>query len=215
MRHRRLRAGESQVARAGRVGISPGYMSQIEHGMVPEAAILERFAEALGDDPADWLAAANYDQPGAPPEAPSAVSDSAGAYAPRPSDASLPVAGVLRAAAMVDAQEESGEIFPCLQEHAALADYVVRVEGYSMFPALQPGDYIAVSKSGGPEIGDIVVARRGDETVVKRVAERRGRRLVLRSDNPDYPALEGEDITILGVVVWQHRPAEAIRRARG
>jgi len=62
LRENRLRVGDSQVERAGRLGISPSYLSQMEHGIVPEKAVVERLATTLGDDPAEWLAAAGYAQ---------------------------------------------------------------------------------------------------------------------------------------------------------
>ena len=215
VREQRLRAGESQVERSGRLGISPAYLSQIEHGVVPEKAILERLAAALDEDAEEWLQAAGEasaphpepaDQPG--------IRETGRTYTPVPSDTSLPVAGMLRAGSMVDAQEDPGETFPCLQEHAAQADYVVRVEGWSMFPELKPGDYVAVRKTTTAQVGDIVVARQGDQTLIKRLAGRRGRQLRLTSDNPEHEPLEGQDIQIIGVVVWQHRPAGALRAGR-
>ncbi len=164
-----------------------------------------KLARAFGGDLADW-----FRDCGEPML--EAVAETTGVYIPRPSDTSLPVTGSLRADRTVEAEEDQGEAFPCLAEHAAVADYVVRVEGYSMYPELKLGDYVAIKRTHSAQIGDIVVAQHNGDTFIKRLAERRGRRLVLRSDNPEYPMLEGDDINIIGVVVWQHRPAEAIRR---
>lgn len=59
------------------------------------------------------------------------------------------------------------------------------VRGESMAPTLRPGDRLLVSYRRTPRIGDVVVARFGDGTlVVKRVAERRTTGWWLLSDDP-------------------------------
>ncbi len=81
-----------------------------------------------------------------------------------------------------------------------------------MTPKLEPGDFVAVRKGATPVPGDIVVARRGDETMVKRFVRRTREGVLLRSDNPEYGDLQGRDIEILGVVVWKHSTQESLRQ---
>ncbi len=173
---------------------------------------VERLADALGESRETWRRASGYEQAPSSSSRDGAYSEVSGAYVPRPSDARLPVAGVLRAGEVSMAAEEQAEYFPCLAEHAAMADYVVRIEGWSMTPRLQPGDYVAVRKGAAPVAGDIVVARRGDDTYVKRFVRRTRDGVLLRSDNPEYGEMHGRDIEILGVVVWKHSPQESLRQ---
>ena len=51
--------------------------------------------------------------------------------------------------------------------------FPVRVEGPSMLPTLKPGDVLAVRppRHGEPHTGQLVVLRRGDIEIVKRVTE--------------------------------------------
>jgi len=84
--------------------------------------------------------------------------------------------------------------------------YCLRVRGRSMEPLLMEGDVIAVRRQPDAENGQVVVvglpgeADAGDFTV-KRLA-RRGDRLVLKAENPSYPALAPEGpVRIEGIVV--------------
>lgn len=111
------------------------------------------------------------------------------------------------------AEEVEGEYIPALPEHAAQADYAVRIEGTSMAPQIQPGDYLAIKLGRTPVAGDVVVARRGDDLYVKRFVRRtRSEGVLLRSDNEEYPDISGRDIEVIGVVVWRHSPEESLRR---
>ena len=49
--------------------------------------------------------------------------------------------------------------------------FPVRVEGHSMLPTLRPGDLLAVRplRADEPRVGQLVVVRRGDIEIVKRV----------------------------------------------
>jgi len=193
---------------AGRLEISPSYLSQIEHGLVPERAVLERLAAAAGENADEWVQAAGYETT---PDDPPLIREASESYQARPSDAQLPLAGILKGGSMIHAEEEPGEVFPCLQEHAAQADYVVRIEGDSLYPLVLPGDYVAVRKTSSASPGDIVVARLGDETLVKRYVGRQSGKIMLESVNPVYPPIDAGEAEIIGVVVWQHRPKATFR----
>ncbi len=194
-----------------RAGVSAAYISNwINYGKVPSRSLVRRVARNLGESEEEWLTAAGYRV--APLTYVEGGSEVSSAYIPTPSEARLPVAGTLRAAEVTMAAEDREEYFPCLPEHAAVADFVVRIEGYSMQPALIPGEFLAVRKSASPVAGDVVLARRGDTVYVKRFIRRTREGVLLRSDNADYEDLEGRDVQIIGVGVWKHTPSETLRR---
>jgi SOS-response transcriptional repressor LexA len=101
---------------------------------------------------------------------------------------------------------------------------MVVVRGRSMLPGLRPGDRLVVRQGRTPRVGDVVLARLRDGTVVvKRVAERRPAGWWLLSDN----AAEGlgdsrahgavPDADVWGVAVLRAWPRPRIlgRRAPG
>ena len=77
----------------------------------------------------------------------------------------------------------AGELF------APRADYLLKVRGNSMTGVgILDGDLLAVHKTAEARSGQIVVARLGDEVTVKRL-KRKGGRIELVAENPDYPAI--------------------------
>lgn len=69
-------------------------------------------------------------------------------------------------------------------------DYALRVSGDSMTGAgIEHGDLLLVHHTPEARPGQIVVARIDDEVTVKRY-RRRGRNIVLASENPDYPDIQ-------------------------
>ena len=88
---------------------------------------------------------------------------------------------------------------------------IVRVEGDSMAPTLNPGDDILVDLDDCEErLRDgIYVLRVDDALVVKRLAlNPRGRRLTIQSDNPAYPDWPDcglDEISCIGRVIWSGR----------
>ncbi|MCC7121540.1 MAG: transcriptional repressor LexA [Gammaproteobacteria bacterium] len=70
------------------------------------------------------------------------------------------------------------------------ADYLLRVDGMSMRDAgIRHGDLLAVHATATADNGRIVVARLDDEVTVKRF-RRRGQRVSLLPENPDFAPLE-------------------------
>ena len=70
------------------------------------------------------------------------------------------------------------------------ADYLLRVRGMSMRDAgILDGDLLAVHRTPEARSGQIVVARLGDEVTVKRY-RRRGDRVTLLPENPDFAPIE-------------------------
>jgi repressor LexA len=103
----------------------------------------------------------------------------------------LPLVGRVAAGAPVLAQEhiEAGFRFdPALfQPHA---DYLLRVRGMSMRDAgIFDGDLLAVHRSAEVDDGQVVVARVDEEVTVKRL-ERRGGRVRLLPENPEFAPIE-------------------------
>ena len=88
---------------------------------------------------------------------------------------------------------------------------IVRVEGDSMAPTLNPGDDIMVDLDDcGERLRDgIYVLRAEDALVVKRLALNPvGRRVTVQSDNPaypDWPDCSLDSINCIGRVIWTGR----------
>jgi phage repressor protein C with HTH and peptisase S24 domain len=88
---------------------------------------------------------------------------------------------------------------------------VVRVEGDSMSPTLNPGDDILVDLDDRAErLRDgIYVLRVDDALIVKRLAlNPLGRRVTIQSDNPAYPDWPDcglDEINCIGRVIWSGR----------
>lgn len=60
-------------------------------------------------------------------------------------------------------------------------------KGYSMWPTLVPGrDVVRLVRCPSPQIGDIVLARRGDNAVLHRIIEIRDGEYILRGDSNLY-----------------------------
>ena len=87
---------------------------------------------------------------------------------------------------------------------------VVRVEGESMGPRLQPGDIVLVDRSRTVvKDGKVYVIRNGDQLRIKRLFWRYDGELIIRSDNPDpiyrdeiVPKDVVENLYIIGEVIW-------------
>lgn len=88
---------------------------------------------------------------------------------------------------------------------------IIRVEGDSMSPTLNPGDDILVDLGDcGDRIRDGIYVLRVDEAVVvKRIATNpMRRRITVQSDNPaypDWPDCEMDSINCVGRVIWAGR----------
>lgn len=88
---------------------------------------------------------------------------------------------------------------------------IVRVEGDSMIPTLNPGDDVLVDLNDcGDRLRDgIYVLRIDDSLVVKRVAlNPLGRRVTIQSDNPAYPDWPDcglDEFDCVGRVIWAGR----------
>ncbi|GAA5183792.1 transcriptional repressor LexA [Niveibacterium umoris] len=116
----------------------------------------------------------------------------------------LPVVGRVAAGSPILAAENCErriDIDPAM--FSPSADYLLKVKGLSMRDAgILDGDLIAVHRTPDARNGQIVVARLGDDVTVKRL-ERRGNRVRLLAENPDFAPIEpdGENFHLEGVVV--------------
>lgn len=84
-------------------------------------------------------------------------------------------------------------------------DYLLRVCGMSMRDVgILDGDLLAVHRTGEARDGQIVVARIEDEVTVKRL-KRKGRKVLLLPENPDFDPIEvnpaREELVIEGIGV--------------
>ena len=85
------------------------------------------------------------------------------------------------------------------------ADYLLRVNGMSMRDAgILDKDLLAVHRTQDVSNGQVVVARINDEVTVKRF-KRRGRKVELKPENPDFPTivvdLQSEEFETEGIGV--------------
>jgi SOS-response transcriptional repressor LexA/DNA-binding XRE family transcriptional regulator len=88
------------------------------------------------------------------------------------------------------------------REHEFLA---VRVIGDCMEPDIHRGEVVVVDTSADPRAGDIVVAEREGEMLIKRL-RRRGADLFLEPNQSDYETVQVDEHTrIVGVVRWSGR----------
>ena len=121
-------------------------------------------------------------------------------------EAGLPLVGRVAAGEPILAEEN-------IEDHVQVdpglfrprADYLLRVRGDSMIGAgILDGDLLAVHRTPEARNGQIVVARLEEEVTVKRL-RRRGARLLLEAENPDYDPIEVDlrttPVTIEGLAV--------------
>jgi len=89
------------------------------------------------------------------------------------------------------------------------ADYLLEVRGMSMRDAgILDGDWVAVHRQVEARSGQIVVARLGDDVTVKRF-KRKGNRIELLAENPDFSPIVVSDpasFAIEGLAVGVIRP---------
>jgi len=103
-----------------------------------------------------------------------------------------------------DYVDQSLDLNEYLVKHPA-ATFFVRVKGDSMTGAgIQDGDILIVDRSLEPTDNKVVIAAMDGEFTVKRIS-RKGEKLYLIPDNPDYDPVElheDMDFSIWGVVTY-------------
>lgn len=133
----------------------------------------------------------------------------------------IPLLGRVQAGALTLAQQEIEGYLPLWPQASTRARsarasapgrahefFALRVRGQSMRGAgILEGDIAIARRQATAEHGDIVVAQIGEEATLKRLY-RRGRRLELRPENPDFEAIAvapGEELVLLGKLVELRR----------
>ena len=106
-------------------------------------------------------------------------------------DMGIPVIGRVAAGSPILAEEHIEDYYEMSPDvFHPRADYFLRVRGESMRDAgILNGDLLAVHQTAEARNGQIVVARLDDEVTVKRF-RRRGNRVQLLPENPDYEPIE-------------------------
>jgi repressor LexA len=114
----------------------------------------------------------------------------------------LPLVGRVSAGVPVLAEQQIEDMIPVPRRFVGWNDesFLLTVRGDSMIGAgIHEGDLVIVRCQSAALPGDIVVALKGDEATVKRLAVDAGRPY-LKAENPIYPAIHGE-FEILGKVI--------------
>lgn len=122
----------------------------------------------------------------------------------------VPVLGRVQAGNLTTALEEPEGYLPVRSRRTEKELFALQVRGDSMKGAgILNGDIVLVRRQSSAESGEIVVVLIGDEATVKRLY-RRGRRIELRPENPDFEPLvpEPRDVGVLGKVIEVHRYLE-------
>ncbi len=130
-------------------------------------------------------------------------------------EAGLPLIGRVAAGYPVLAEEHVEAHYPVQPDmFDPPADYLLRVRGMSMRDAgILEGDLLAVHRTQTVRNGQVVVARLESEVTVKRY-EKRGKKVYLHPENPDFPVIEvdmsQEPLEIEGVGVGVIRAGVAL-----
>ncbi len=116
----------------------------------------------------------------------------------------VPLVGRIAAGSPILAEEDIEEIYPLPTELVGHEPaFMLKVRGDSMVDAgILDDDYVVVRRQPDAPDGRIIAALiEGEEATVKRLQRLDGR-VILKSDNPDYPPMVfSEGVEILGVVV--------------
>ncbi|MBN1493966.1 MAG: repressor LexA [Candidatus Omnitrophica bacterium] len=116
---------------------------------------------------------------------------------------SVKVLGVVQAGFPSPAEEELIDIISLDQFliKKPEASYLIKVTGDSMIDAgIHPGDLVVVERGKDPRQGDIVIAEVDGNWTMK-YYHKRGRSVILKAANKDYPAITPTRELVLGGVV--------------
>ncbi len=120
----------------------------------------------------------------------------------------LPVLGTITAGIPILAEENIERTLPFSSEMFTNGEhFVLKVRGDSMINAhILSGDYVIVRRQNAAALGQIIVARIGDEATVKTLVSIDGK-MTLKPENPAFSPIpfDQEDCQILGVVTGLFR----------
>jgi repressor LexA len=123
---------------------------------------------------------------------------------PKPLPAYVPLVGRIAAGVPITAEEQVEELVPLPRDLVGQGElFMLRVTGDSMVDAgVFDGDYVVVRSQPDAQEGEMVAAMPNgrDPTVTVNHFSRGGGRVRLLPANPAYDPIEGNEITILGVV---------------
>ena len=124
---------------------------------------------------------------------------------PRPLPAYVPLVGRIAAGVPITAEEQVEELVPLPRDLVGQGElFMLKVTGDSMIEAgVFDGDYVVVRSQPDAQEGEMVAAMlQGTEAeaTVKHFS-RKGGRVRLLPANPAYEPIEGDEVTILGLVV--------------
>jgi SOS-response transcriptional repressor LexA len=201
LRHLMATIGSSK-GMAERLGVTPGYISQIKNG-----------TRNIGDDFAAKLEAAFHKMPGWMDHDHDQIQDSgADVQDGPPSRQLIPLISWVQAGNFADVIDnyhpgDAEELLPCPMASGRHA-FALTIHGPSMEPEYRDGDIIYVDPDIQPVNGSHVVARSGysgQATFKKLIID--GGRYYLQALNPDWPSriIPVDDLEIIGVVFFSGR----------
>ncbi len=114
----------------------------------------------------------------------------------------VPMVGDIAAGSPISAEEHVDDMLTLPRELAGRGRvFGLRVRGDSMIDAaICDGDIVVVRQQPEAHSGQIVAAMIDDEATVK-VFRRRNDHVYLEPRNPDYEVIDGDNATVLGIVV--------------
>ena len=120
----------------------------------------------------------------------------------------LPVLGTITAGIPILAEQNIERTLPFSSDLFTNGEhFVLKVRGDSMINAhILNGDYVIVRRQNAAALGQIIVARIGEEATVKTLTSQDGR-MFLRPENPSFAPIpfDNEDCQILGIVTGLFR----------
>lgn len=120
----------------------------------------------------------------------------------------LPVLGTITAGIPILAEQNIERTLPFSSDLFTNGEhFVLKVRGDSMINAhILNGDYVIVRRQNAAALGQIIVARIGEEATVKTLTSQDGR-MFLRPENPSFSPIpfDSEDCQILGIVTGLFR----------
>ncbi len=123
----------------------------------------------------------------------------------------VPLVGRIAAGSPILAEEDIEDIYPLPTELVGNDPaFMLRVRGDSMIEiGIFDGDYVVVRRQNHARDGQVIAALVNDEEATVKRLQRIDNRVVLKSENPDFPPMVfTEGVEILGVVVAVLRRVE-------